>query len=466
MNPAVKAALDEVSRPDFAAGQPPLAVMRARRNRLKTAMDVVLRAPQAENRNLMASEQRDFDVVKDKLLAFDERIDELEAEEVRAQHSAETRRMGGGGGLQRGYATGPATYHPGSDSPSFFKDLIYAQRGDLNAADRLRRNNEESVLETRALGNTGGVGGSGGEFAPPAWLVDQFVALARAGRVTADLFHREPLPPGVSSINIPKVSTGSTTAVQTTQNTALSQTDPTTTALSSGITTIGGKVVVSQQLLDQSGIPFDRVVLGDLAADYARQLGIQVITGTGAGGQLRGVLQPASTSVQTWTTASPTAGGFYGQLAQLQSTIISTRYVAPDTVVMHPRRWAWLASAVDNQNRPLVTPGASYNTLAQPGPSVAAGHVGSLLGMDVYTDPNIPTNRGAGTNQDVVLMLVRDDIWLWESDLRAEALTAPYADTLGVLFRAFGYASMIPDRHLASLGRIEGTGLVPPVFTS
>ncbi len=37
-----------------------------------------------------------------------------------------------------------------------------------------------------------------------------------------------------------------------------------------GVTTIGGKQVVGQQLLDQSGVPFDRIVLEDLAANYGR----------------------------------------------------------------------------------------------------------------------------------------------------------------------------------------------------
>jgi len=96
----------------------------------------------------------------------------------------------------------------------------------------------------------------------------------------------------------------------------------------------------------------------------------------------------------------------------------------------------------------------------------AQGQVGSLLGMDVFVDPNIPTTQGAGANQDVVLMMVRDDVWLWESELRAEAFEAPYAESLGLLFRCFGYLAMIPERYPASLGSIVGTGLVAPVFAS
>ncbi|MEO3939222.1 phage major capsid protein [Dermatophilaceae bacterium Soc4.6] len=201
----------------------------------------------------------------------------------------------------RFHVSGGETYHGGETSPSFFRDLRHAQQGDFHAMDQLRRNNAENRLESRALGNTGGTGGSGGEFAPPAWLVDEFIKLARPGRVTADLFHRADLPDGGASVNLPRVLTGTTTAAQSTQNTALSQTDLTTAALSSGVVTIGGKQVVSQQLLDQSGTAFDRVILEDLAADYARQIGTQVLTGTGAVGQLRGFLAATSTNVQTWT---------------------------------------------------------------------------------------------------------------------------------------------------------------------
>ena len=303
---------------------------------------------------------------------------------------------------------------------------------------------------------------------PPAYLLEDWVRLARPGRVTADLFHKQPLPPNVSSVQLPKVSTGTTTAPQTTQNTALSQTDLTTAFLSSGITTIAGKQVVSQQLIDQSGIPFDKVVMEDLASDYARQIGIQVLIGTGAGGQLRGYLTPASTNVVTWTQAAPTAAGFYGQLAKLQGQIAATRLAPADVIVLSARRWAWLASYTDSTGRPLVVPTAGgFNSMATPdGAYASAGHVGTLLGLDVVVDPNIPVNLGAGTNQDVVLMFKRDDIWMWEADLRADIQTAPYADSLGLLFRCWNYSALIPDRYLASLGQLQGTGLVTPVFAS
>ncbi len=441
--------------------------MRERRAGLKAQLDALVAGAESRaDKNFTPTETARFDGLLGDLRAADEAIADTDAAEAVQTRAAQARAAAGEGGPQRWSVGGESsTYRP--DGDSYFADLVNARRGDRNAADRLARNNSERGLESRALGNTGATGGSGGEFAVPLWVLDEFVKLARPARVTADLFHREPLPMGVASVNIPRISGGTAVAVQTTQNTTVAAVDMTTSALSSGVTTIVGRQVVSRQLLDQSGLPFDRVVLQDLAADYAKQVGAQAILGTGAGGQLRGYLAPASPNVITWTQASPTASGFFSQLAKLQGQIAASRFAPADTVVMHPRRWAWLASYQDSTGRPLVAPVAgSFNSMAQAGDNRAQGQVGSLLGMDVFTDPQIPITQGAGANQDVVLMMVRDDIWLWESELRAEAFESPFAESLGVLFRCFGYLGMIPERYPASLGSIVGTGLVAPVFAS
>ncbi len=467
----LESALAAVNAPGSPPGQTPLQVISGKRDVLHRAVSSWFDELASENRSMLASEKREHDRARTLLAQLDERAAELEEQESRNAVANAARAVSGEPaptwGLQRGY-TSSQTYHRGADSPSFFKDLLHARSGDADAADRLRRNNHE-VRDTRALGNTGGVGGSGGEFSPPGYLLEEWVRLARPGRVTADLCRHEDLPPNVSSVQLPKITSGTTTTIQSTQNTALSQTDLTSAYIGAGISTIGGKQVVSQQLVDQSGISFDNVVMEDLAADYARQLGQQVLTGTGTAGQLRGYLTPASSNVVTWTQAAPTVGGFYGRLALLQSQIAATRFAPPDVVIVHPRRWGWLASFLDSTGRPLVVPSSSgqeFNTMASTMGSVAAGHVGNILGMDVYSDPSIPTNLGAGTNQDVVLMTKRADLYLYESELRADIQSAPYADSLGLLFRCWNYASLIPDRYTASLGQITGTGLVAPTYAS
>jgi hypothetical protein len=87
-----------------------------------------------------------------------------------------------------------------------------------------------------------------------------------------------------------------------------------------------------------------------------------------------------------------------------------------------------------------------------------------ILGLPVIVDPNIPTNIGAGTNQDNVYVARAADLRLWETGLRAETFTEPYADSMGVLFRAFAYSAAIPGRYTTSVSVISGTGLVAPTF--
>jgi len=49
------------------------------------------------------------------------------------------------------------------------------------------------------------------------------------------------------------------------------------------------------------------------------------------------------------------------------------------------------------------------------GEIAAQGRVGRLLGMNVVVDPSMPTNQGAGANQDPVIVMPASDQILWES---------------------------------------------------
>jgi HK97 family phage major capsid protein len=222
------------------------------------------------------------------------------------------------------------------------------------------------------------------------------------------------------------------------------------------------------QLLEQSEIPFDHVILQDLALAYAGQLDVQALTGAGTSGSLRGLASAAGLTVQAYTNASPAvagAGQLYSQIQQAVSKVYSTRYLAPDTILMHPRRWAWICAAFDTTNRPLVVPRAvAYNPVATDDSNVPQGYVGEIGGLQVFTDPNLPINTGAGTNQDPVYVFRRGDIMLWESAPTAETFTQPYADSMGVLFRLYAYSALIPDRYGSSIVQINGTGLVTPTF--
>jgi len=270
---------------------------------------------------------------------------------------------------------------------SFFRDTYAARRGDWAAAERLHRNNAVMGLNERALSTTAG---AGGQFAPPAWLVADWIKLARPARVTADLLTKFALPYGVSSINLPQVTGGTTEGVQATQNGALSNTDMTTSAATSGITTIAGKQIVSQQMLDQSGIPFDQIILGDLSADYGKQLDVQVASGSGVSGQLKGLTTSGMGTAVTWTQASPVvasatvATSFQAQVTKVAAAMANARFAPATHVVMSPERWGWISEAVDTQGRPLVPPassGGTLNAFGSAGEPTAQGMAGTFAGL-------------------------------------------------------------------------------------
>jgi HK97 family phage major capsid protein len=447
-----------------------LKALMERRAALKASLEALNTAAvdeAGETRSFTPEETTVFDDGLAELKSIDARIAEVQEAEAREARAAAHRvEMNAPVKTGEGVTNEPnPVYRRDSRENSYFKDLAAATlAGSGEARTRLI-----ASQETRALGNTGAVGGSGGEFAPPVWLINDFIALARPARVFANLVNHQELPSGVSSVNIPKISGGTTVAIQTTQNTALSQTDLTTTSVSSGISTIGGKQVVAQQLLDQSGIPFDTIILQDLAADYARQLDTQFITGSGAAGQLRGVSNAAGVGSTAYTDAAPAvagAGKFYATLAKAIAAVSTTRFLPPTAIVMHPRRWGWISASFDTQNRPLLpmnTP--AFNAIGDNGAGVvAAGAVGVMQGLPVYVDANIATNTGAGLNQDPVYVLRLEDVWLWESQLRMETFTQPYADSAGVLFRALAYSALVPDRYGAAINVINGTGTITPVY--
>jgi HK97 family phage major capsid protein len=296
----------------------------------RNAEDIHLRAVR-EGRALTAAESTEFD----ELIA---RVAELDEQELRSDAAAKHRvEIGGGSGRARFTTSGPEVYNDpreaGLDQPSFFKDLRNSKLGDWAAAERLNRNEQARGMESRAgdLTSTGAT--SGGSFAPPDWILSEWIGLARAGRITADQLNKQVLPSGVSSVNLPKISGGSSVAVQATQNSSVSDTAVQTTSVSAGITTIAGKQIVALQLLNQS-VDFDHVILGDLAADYARQLCTQVISGSGSSGQLRGLLNGASVGATTYTTATPkvidgttAANSFYNKVVSAVNTVATTRYM-------------------------------------------------------------------------------------------------------------------------------------------
>jgi HK97 family phage major capsid protein len=441
--------------------------LRSRRAELLEEMDHLLERAKARG-GFTKTDQRRFEELEAEVKQLEERIEEVAERERREARVAELRArvLAGAPSVGRDSIVGP--YRP--DGPGFFRDLIAARRGDLGAAERLH---EHQVRVTRALIDRGEMqvrdisrtDGAGGEFVPPLWLMDEYAALARASRVTADLVRRLPLPEGTDSISVPRVTGGASVAAQA-DNQAVSETDMTTGSVTAPVTTIAGQQDASLQLVEQSPAGMDRIIFADLLAAYAAELDRQVITGNGTAPNHRGILNVSGINAVTYTDTSPTVGELYPKLADAISRIATNRYAPAEAIVMHPRRWAWITAALDSQGRPLVTPsaGAASAPVAVSTAPTAEGAVGTMHGLRVYLDANIPTNLGAGTNEDVIIVLRASDLLLFESALRIRVLQEVLSGTLAVRFQLYAYSAFMAGRYPAAISTVGGTGLVVPAL--
>ena len=351
-------------------------------------------------------------------------------------------------------------YRPDRPERSYFRDLYLSKtKGDREATDRLSGH----ALATRDINTTDT---SGGDFVPPAYLVNEYIAKARAGRITADLCSKFALPGGTDSINFPAITTGTANAAQASQNSALQETNLVTATVTAPVTTIGGIQDVSVQLVEQSPIAFDQVIFADLAASHAQAVGNAVINGTGGSGTLEGFVNADTVNTITYTDESPTAAETVAKIADGIQQVATSRFLPADAIVMHPRRWYALASGVDGSQRPLVVPTAqAQNTFGTSGDVVAEGPAGNILGLPVYLDPNIATNTGAGTNEDIIIISRFADAYLFEGTPKAEVFRETLSAEATVRFRLYNYVALTVERYVGTnTSIVSGTGLAAPTF--
>jgi HK97 family phage major capsid protein len=285
--------------------------------------------------------------------------------------------------------------------------------------------------------------------------------------VTADLSSKFALPAGTDSISVPAITTGTSVAAQATQNTAVSETDLVTATVTAPVRTYGGISDCSVQLVEQSPIAFDQVIFSDLAAAHAKAIDEGVISGTGSSGTHEGILNADTVNAVTYTATTPTAAGLFPKLADAVQQINSKRFAAPNAIVMHPRRWGFLLASLDSSNRPLVVPNSSVpqNAVATFGDVAAEAFAGTLMGLPVYLDANIPTNLGSGTNEDRIIVGKFDDAFLYEGAPKAEVFRETLSAELTVRFRLYNFSAYTAERYAGeNFSVISGTGLVTPSF--
>jgi HK97 family phage major capsid protein len=453
----------------------PGLLIAAQQTARREAMTELLNASEDRGETeLRAADARKFNAHKSTLDLL--AVYEAELADSPQQRSADTFKRAG---LSLAYVNRENGTYEQHGENGYFRDMVaFRLNGDGAAFNRLQRHAVETEQriergdyvsadisrEQRDLSRTDG---SGGYFVPPAWLMNEYVALARAGRPTANAVTNLPLPPGTDSLNLPKINTGTTTAIQTADNQSVSNTDLADTSVSAGVKTIAGAQNVAIQALEQSPIAFDQIIMADLLAAYATNVNVQVLNGSNANGEVKGLLGASGINSVTYTDTTPTIGELWPKIASAINLVHTNRFLPPTCIVMHPTRWAWMLATLDSSGRPFIVANnaqGATNAVATVSEVNSQGVVGTLQGLPVIVDPSILTNLGAGTNEDRIIVMRASDLYLWESATRTRVLPEVKATTLGVVLQAYGYLAFTAERQAKAISVISGTGLSTPSF--
>jgi hypothetical protein len=425
---------------------------------------------------------------KQRLVGVEHRLDiarrtkvaEMETDQALAERSPSAakplpeRRGTSGGTETRGYdkqarvGQEERTYHRGNtgDGGPFLRDLAmqYMFR-DIEAETRLARHMQEERVErgqylTRAAG-TGAFAG----LTVPQYLTDMYAPATANLQPFADVCNQHDLPESGMTVNISRITTATSVALQASENASVSETNIDDTLLTIPVQTAAGQQTLSRQAIER-GTGVEGIVMDDLFRRYATTkdstLINQATTGLSASGTSVPYVDASPTSAELWPKLLGAASGVEQALIGMGNA---------DIAVMHSRRWYWMQSQLTN-SWPLVSQpglGGTGNDGAMAinnGTAYGKGSRGMLpSGLIVITDNNIPITKGGGT-EDEIYVTSSQECHLWQDPnapvfIRAEQ---PQAAALGVLLVLYGYFAYTFGRFANSVGLIGGTGLIAPVF--
>jgi len=360
------------------------------------------------------------------------------------------------------------TYRPDTDRRGvrFATDVIASHLGNSDARARLDRHMAEERVERgdavsavleRAVGSGAFTG-----IVVPTYLVAEFGGYPRADRPLADAMRHHDLPEVGMTAYIGKLTTGTTAAEQTSENSSVSETNADDTLLSAPILTSAGSQTVSRQASER-GVGVEDTIIEDLISAQRANLDSLILNRASTG------LTNVATAI-AYTDASPTAAELYPKLlagpAAVEAAMLNA-HPGDVIAVMHSRRWYWLQSQLTSTWPLFGQPGAAaQNAGVNYAERYGNGFRGVLpSGVPAIVDNNIATNLGAGTNEDEIYFVSQTESHLWEDPnapllIRAEQTNAK---SLGIDLVVYAYFAYLFTR-VTHAQKVNGTGLVTPSF--
>lgn len=346
-------------------------------------------------------------------------------------------------------------YRPDQRGFSFFGDVIRASEAggsEQEARERIARHRAMVARDVTAAAGAAGV-------VPPSYLPEFFAPQEAYVRPFVNSLQRFPMPTKGTSHTIPVTATSPTAAVQSSENSALSETDADVNTQTYYTAAFGGIQDMSLQAYDLTDPAFDALVMGELMARYYEATEGAAFTGAGTAGLYLGLDNVSGIQTTAYTDADPTQAELLPKVYEAISEVHSNHYSAPDCIVMHPRRSSWLAAGTSTST-PLFQQGGLMQAHGQQN----EGIVGRFAGLPVIASPAITTTDGSGTNEDVIYVVAKREMFFAEGPHQVEVFRSPGSNTGTVRIRLFAYSLLVAGRYANAISKISGTGLVTPSF--
>lgn len=326
---------------------------------------------------------------------------------------------------------------------SFFGDLVHAREGDTDAATRLQEHN-------RALSTT--VAGAG--IVPPVWLTAEYEALARQGRVLAEMVRHIPITSSAPmTLQKQTAGTDAVLAEQATQNAHPSEAD----AFATNVDVVtpkptSGIQVISRQMIDSTNPAADALIYGDMLSVYNRKVEDKVTAA---------VVAAAGTAVAAMATEAaftptPPANPPEDAITDCAIEVWNARKLPADVVAMRTSRWGKFMKMRDTGGRRLYPAEGEMVNISGRGSVTVPGTVGGLAvavtdGLGIGIGATAP----AGYPESIVVLRSGDTI-LFEGNMlrfRYEEVAGPESVKLGV----WAYTAVIVRQAASSVRRTQIT---------
>jgi HK97 family phage major capsid protein len=349
-------------------------------------------------------------------------------------------------------------YYAEDSEYSFWRDVADSQRGDKKAMERLGEVQDETLEGKAAM--TQGTGSAGG-FLVPDQISQELLELRVYASVLENLFSRVDVTSDV--LRITSVATG-LTAGWVAELATKPEAELTFAEITASVFTIAGLSVSSNQLLKNSTRSIDRLINRDLAKRIATVAEIGYIDGTGSG-QPTGILGTSGINSVVYTDATPTVPELLDAIVDAITAVWTNFLEAPTAIVMHPRTWAFIVKGREATSPSTYFIGAGSTAFGRRGndplPGYGSGQVprGELFGLPVYTTPNIPTNKGGGTESRIIVGAFDEGLVLDSGGVRFDQSSHVYFTSNQTVFRGERDVGFTAARYPKAFSVISGTGL-------